>query len=292
MLGRNKMQIFPQFNYIKCHNGTEPYRMSYAAWGKQVTGGKTLLCVHGLNRNCRDFDFVAEHFVKLGYYVIAVDIVGRGNSDYLVNWMGYNIPFYIKDILLLIKTLKLENIDFIGTSMGGMIGMSIAMLPENPIRKLVLNDIGAEIELKGLERIGTYSSVQSEFATLEDASRDLLSTSKGFAIPPELEEFYILTSFQKNSKGLYEVKRDINISKIANPEILKNNNLQLWEIWKRIDIDTLVIHGASSDILIPSTIERMKGMNPKTQSITLEDAGHAPYLYSSSHMQFLQEFLL
>jgi pimeloyl-ACP methyl ester carboxylesterase len=285
------MQAFPQVNYIKCSNGTESYRMSYTAWGKQVAGCKTLICVHGLNRNCRDFDFVAQHFVKLGYYVIAPDIVGRGNSDYLVNWTGYSIPFYVNDVLNMIKTLKLGNIDFLGTSMGGMIGMSIALLPNHPIRKLILNDIGAEVEILGLERIGAYSNTQPEFDTLEEASESFLAVSKEFAVPPELEEFYVLTSFQKNNKGKYELKRDLNISKGANPAMLKSKNMELWEIWKKVNIDTLIIHGASSDILLPVTIARMKEINPKTQSVTLENAGHAPYLYSESHMQLLQKFL-
>jgi len=286
------MQAFPQINYIKCSNGTEAYRMSYTAWGKQVAGCKTLICVHGLNRNCRDFDFVAQHFVKLGYYVVALDIVGRGNSDYLVNWTGYSIPFYVNDVLHMIKTLKLENIDFIGTSMGGIIGMSIALLPNHPIRKLILNDIGAEVEILGLERIGAYSNTQPEFDTLEEAAKSLLAVSKDFAVPPELEDFYVLTSFQKNNKGRYELKRDVNISKGSNPAMLKNKNMELWEIWKKINFDTLVIHGASSDILLPTTINRMKEINPKTQSVTVENAGHTPYLYSENHMQFLQKFLL
>ncbi|MCC2624884.1 MAG: hypothetical protein K0R14_757 [Burkholderiales bacterium] len=286
------MHIFPQTNYIKCNNGVELYRMAYTAWGKQVIGGKTLICVHGLNRNSRDFDFVAQHFVQMGYYVIAPDIVGRGNSDYLRNWAGYNIPFYVNDVMLLIKTLKLENIDYIGTSMGGIIGMSIALLPSHPLNKLVLNDIGAEVEFAGLARIGEYSSVQHEFDSYEEAKKSLMDTSLDFAIPPELEDFYILTSYQKNARGRYELKRDQNISKAANPSILKNKNMQLWEYWEKIDIEALIIHGVRSDLLLASTVDRMKQINPKAQSVTIQNAGHAPYLYSEYHMQIIQDFLL
>lgn len=285
------MQLFAQSNYITCTNGSELYRMAYNAWGTQTIGGKTLLCVHGLSRNCRDWDFVARHFVKLGYYVVAPDIVGRGNSDYLTNWVGYNIPNYVKDILLLIKVLGLENIDFIGTSMGGLIAMSIAILPQSPINKLVLNDIGAEIEIPGLERINAYNAAPSNFNTLAEAREHILATSLDFAIPPELEEFYTLTSFQKNYKGKYELKRDGCISYASKMYMLHNRNIELWEFWQKVDIATLVIHGVKSDILTHATIERMKAIKPKTQSVSVYNAGHAPYLYSSEHMQFLQDFL-
>lgn len=285
------MHTFPQINYIKCNNGSESYRMSYAAWGKQVPGGKTLLCIHGVNRNCRDWDFVASHFVKQGYYVVTPDIVGRGNSDYLVNWMGYSIPAYVNDILFMIKILALENIDFIGTSMGGLIGMSIAALAEHPLRKLVLNDIGAEIESKGLQRISGYSDNQPEFNTLDEAKNYLLKISKDFGVPSELEDFYALTSFQKNSKGKYELKRDVNISKPFATSFNAAKNIELWEYWKQISINTLVIRGETSDLLSMETVDKMREINPNTSSVIVANTGHAPYLYSNEHMKFLEDFL-
>lgn len=286
------MQILPQINYINCNNGSESYRMSYIAWGKQTQGGKTLLCVHGLNRNCRDWDFVALHFVRLGYYVIAPDIVGRGNSDYLANWAGYSIPSYVNDILFMIKVLGLENIDFIGTSMGGLIGMSIAALAKHPINKLVLNDIGAEIEFAGLFRIANYSDKQPDFATFEEARQYLLNISKDSGVSPEVEDFYAITSFQKNVNGRYELKRDVNISKTFATGFEGKQNIKLWEYWAQVNISTLIIRGAKSDLLSTETVKKMQEINPKTQGVVVEEVGHAPYLCNSSHMQFLQDFLL
>jgi cobalt-zinc-cadmium efflux system protein len=286
------VNIFPQTNYIKCTNGAEQYRMSYTAWGKQVASGKTLICVHGVNRNSRDWDFVGQHFAKIGYYVIAPDIVGRGSSDYLINWEGYAIPAYVNDILFMIKTLGLENIDFIGTSMGGLIGMSIAALPGHPLKKLVLNDIGAEIESAGLKRISEYTDNQPEFATFEDAQAYLLKISEDFAVPPELEDFYTMTSFQKNNNGKYELKRDPNISKLFSTVFDGSKNVELWQYWQQVKIDVLVVHGAKSDLLNTAIIDKMKSINPRTQSVVINNAGHAPYLYSGSHMSFLEGFLL
>lgn len=286
------MQVFPQMNYIQCVNVGESYRMSYTAWGKQAAGCKTLICIHGVNRNCRDWDFVGSHFARLGYYVIAPDIVGRGNSDYLKNSAGYNINTYVADILFMIKILALENIDFIGTSMGGVIGMSIAAMPVNPINKLILNDIGAEVDSKGLERISAYSKVIPHFATLEEAKRYLMELTKGFAVPSELEDFYTLTSFQKNANGRYELKRDPNIRLNIMMVMANNKNIELWELWKMVTLRTLIIRGAKSDILSAATVQKMKAINSKTESVTIEDAGHAPYLYSPQHMQIIQDFLV
>ena len=145
------MHMQPQVNYINCINTLgESYRMYYSSWGNPDTAKKHMLCVHGLNRNSRDWDYVGEYFATQGYYVVCPDIVGRGLSANLMNYTGYSIPSYVADVLNLINILGLKNIDFIGTSMGGMIGMGIATFPKHSLKSLVLNDIGAEIEFGGL----------------------------------------------------------------------------------------------------------------------------------------------
>lgn len=285
------MQIFPQTNYIKCSNGRESYRMFYTAWGKQESGCKTMVCVHGLNRNGRDWDFVGKHFANLGYYVVAVDIVGRGNSDYLKDPVAYDVQFYVADILNLINTLNLGQVDYVGTSMGGLIGMAIAALPSHPIKKLVLNDIGAEVEISGLNRIASYTNNQPDFKTYTEAKAYLMDIAKNDGnLPEDIWEFYALTSFQKNANGNYELKRDVNISKPFATMGSGGKNLEIWSYWENVSIDVLVIHGVLSDILSEKTALKMQEMNPRTQIINLEGVGHAPYIYSDYHMQFLQNF--
>ena len=281
----------PQINYILCKNPKEEYRMSYAAWGNQEESSKTLICVHGLNRNGRDWDFIGNHFAKKGYYVIAPDIVGRGNSDYLKDPMCYDIPFYIADIFNLIKTLGLTNIHWIGTSMGGLIAMGIAAMEQNPIQKMVLNDIGAEIEHAGLARISGYSSNQPDFDTYTLAKDYLINISRDFGdLPESIWEYYALNSLQKNSAGKYEIKRDVNLSKPFAAVTPSDKNMELWPFWEKIKIPTLVIRGEHSDILSVSTIQRMQQMNPKTEAVQVDKAGHAPYLYSDAHCAFLDKF--
>ncbi len=285
------MKFSPQVNYIKCKNDAEEYRMFYTAWGNQENVDKTLLCLHGLNRNSRDWDFVGQYFAARGYYVIAPDLVGRGNSDYLSNSDGYNIPFYVGDMFRLIQTLDLSNIHFIGTSLGGLIGMLIASNFNHPIQKLVMNDIGAEIDKRGLERISAYTSIQLEFNTMKEASDYLLSISQEcVTLASEIFNFIVQNSFQKNSNGKYELKRDVNLSKSLAPNISSNENIKLWDIWEKVNIPVLVIHGTESDILISETIDKMKQIKNSLQLLEVPDIGHSPFLYSEEHFIIIEKF--
>lgn len=266
--------------------------MFYTSWGNQDLCEKTLICIHGLNRNSRDWDFVGNYFSKQGYFVIAPDIVGRGNSDYLKDFMGYDILYYVSDIFVMIQTLGLKNIDFIGTSMGGLIGMAMAAMSHNPIRKLVLNDIGAEIERTGLSRILGYSSSQPDFDTYTLAKDYLINISRDFGdLPENVWEYYVQNSLQKNASGKYELKRDVNLSKPFAIATSIDKNMKLWAYWEKVKTPTLIIRGEHSDILSQSTIKRMQDINPNTNTVEVKKAGHAPYLYNETHFKCLEKFL-
>ncbi|MBP9743321.1 MAG: alpha/beta hydrolase [Burkholderiales bacterium] len=284
--------LMPQFNYISCKNFKEEYRMFYTAWGCQETSKKTLICVHGLNRNGRDWDRIGYHFAQQGYYVIAPDLVGRGNSDYLQDPMQYDTPYYIADLLLLIKTLGLVNIEWLGLSLGAVIGMAIAALEPMIIQKLILVDMGAEIESIGLARIAKYSVAQPEFDTYAQIFNYLLDISRDFGdLPPDIWEGYIRNEVQKNSHGKYELKRDVNLLKPMLGKFSSGENMQLWSYWEKIKIPSLIIRGEVSDILSVATVEKMKQLNPQAQSIEIAKAGHAPYLYNAMHLDMLEKFL-
>lgn len=282
----------PQINYIKCRNHKEEYRMFYSSWGSQELSNKTIICVHGLNRNSRDWDYIGDYFSKKDYYVVAPDIVGRGNSDYLNDPMGYDIPFYVADIFHLIHTLGLKNVDFLGTSMGGLIAMAMASMSHNTIRKMILNDIGAEIEKNGLARIAGYNTKQPVFDTYTSAKDYLISISGDFGeLPNDVWENYALNSLQKNSLGKYELKRDVNLVKQLTITAPSDKNMDLWAYWDKVTIPTLVIRGELSDILSVKTLQRMQEINPETQVVEIANAGHAPFLYSEEHFSFLEKFL-
>ncbi len=282
----------PQINYIKCRNHKQEYRMFYTSWGNQELSDKTLICVHGLNRNSRDWDYVGDYFSKKGYYVVAPDIVGRGNSDYLNDPMGYDILFYVADIFNLIHTLDLKNVDYLGTSMGGIIAMAMATMSHNPIRKMILNDIGAEIERSGLDRISNYSTKQPVFDTYALARDYMVSISSEFGyLPRDMWDYYVLNSLQKNASGKYELKRDVNLVKALTIIAPSDKNMDLWAYWDKVTIPTLIIRGELSDILSAKTVQRMLETNPDTQVVEVANTGHAPFLYSEEHFLFLEKFL-
>lgn len=282
----------PQVNYIICNNLDEEYRMVYYAWGIPEKCNKTLVCLHGLNRNGRDWDYMAKYFINQGFFVIAPDIVGRGNSDYLIDSKGYDMPFYASDILKLIATLSLQNVSLLGTSMGGLVGMAIAAMPGHPIQNLILNDIGAEIEFEGLKIIANYSKSQPEFDTFIEAKEYLISTSKEFGdLPAEVWEYMARNSLQKNAHGKYELKRDVNLVKPFANGILQDKNIELWDYWAKIKVPTLIIRGEKSYLLSRSTVNKMKDMHDLTQSFEIANAGHAPFLYLDSQAAMINKFL-
>ena len=283
--------MYPTVNYINCNNLFEQYRMTYYTWGQQDTSNKTLICLHGLNRNGRDWDYLAQHLVKLGYFIIAPDIVGRGNSGYLLNPLGYDFPYYVTDVFRLINVLALQNISVLGTSMGGIIGMAMATTPMNTIKKLILNDIGAEIEISGLMNIANYSGLNPSFGNFQEASDYVINNSLEFGdLPDYIWEHIAIHSVQKNQFGLFELKRDF---RILNPILLQSfsnsSNVQLWSYWNNINIPVLVIRGESSTLLSKTTLQKMQKEN--MQSIEIAKAGHAPFLYLQEHGAFINEFL-
>jgi len=282
-----------QVNYIYCQNANERYKMVYYTWGEFTQDSKVLLCLHGLNSNGRDWDFIAEAFAKKGYYVIAPDIVGRGNSDYLNNVDGYDLPNYCTDILQLLHILNVTQVNLLGTSMGGIIGMVIASMPSSPLVKLILNDIGAEIEYAGLEYIGSYATQQPSFADVAEANEYFKTISTPAGDLPEAVWLYVTqNSFQKNMHGRYEFKRDVNLSKPFVSGVLSTaKNIELWDYWHKVKLPTLVIRGQNSALLAPQTIVRMRETNNLLSSVEIPNTGHAPFLYSSEHIRLLSDFL-
>lgn len=282
-----------QTNFIERQNSyAESYRISYSSWGNP-DAKKTLLCLHGLNRNGRDFDYVAEYFLNSDYYVVAPDLPGRGNSSYLQDGRGYNLDSTIADLTALIEQLELRNIDCIGTSLGGAMGMMLASMPHNKFNKLILNDIGAEVELSGIIRIATYSGEDLDFSSFEEACDYYRQYSLNDGIYDDNVWLHMFShSFQKNSNRRWELKRDRKVAASLADGMLSNGNIDLWEFWKRITHPTLIIHGVNSDLLLESTINKMQHLHPQTKVLTIEDAGHSPYLYRQEHLKRIAQFLM
>ncbi len=153
--------------------------MAYAEWGA-AEAARVVLCVHGLTRSGRDFDRLAAALAASGCRVVCPDVVGRGSSDWLEDPAGYAYPQYLADMTALIARLDVEAVDWVGTSMGGLIGMMLAAQPGTPIRRLVINDIGPFIPKAALARIGDYLGQDQSFADLEAAEAHLRTVHAPF----------------------------------------------------------------------------------------------------------------
>ena len=284
----------PRLNHVQCLNARGLHRMAYWEWG-DPGNPQVLVCVHGLTRQGRDFDTLAQ--ALCGHYrVVCPDVVGRGESDWLPDPAGYGVPSYVADMVTLLARLQAGAVDWVGTSMGGLIGMGLASLPNNPVRRLVLNDVGPRIEFAALERIGRYVGAPISWATFEEAAEALRLVSIGFG-PHTREQWHALTRAQlrQNADGRWISRYDPGIAipfKALTAEMAQAGEAHLWQAWDRITARTLVLRGAQSDLLSEETAREMSNRGPKAAVLAFEGVGHAPTLVAPDQVEAVRRFLL
>lgn len=266
------------------------YRIAFAEWGERENP-RVLLCVHGLSRNGRDFDFFARALSR-EYRVICPDVVGRGMSD----WPGvegtYVYANYIADILELLAHLKVSQVDWVGTSMGGLIAMMT--LPHFPsvVRKLVLNDVGPLVPGKSLERILKYVTDWPIFARAEEAEPLLRKKLSTFGIQGEAEWRHMLThSVKQRADGSWVLAYDPHIVQVPSATA-PVEDVNLWHLWEEIRVPTLILRGGLSDVLLADTARAMVDTHPNASLITFEGVGHAPALMNEAQITVVRDWLL
>ena len=284
----------PRLNHVQCLNARGLHRMAYWEWG-DPDNKRVLLCVHGLTRQGRDFDVLAQALCP-HYRVVCPDVVGRGESDWLSDPAGYVVPAYVADMITLLARLNAQVVDWVGTSMGGLIGMGLASLPENPVRRLVLNDVGPRMELAALERIGQYVGAPGHWDSFEQAAQALRALTPGFG-PHSREQWHALTRPQvrQNQDGLWGLHYDPGIAvpfKALNADLVAGGEANLWQAWDRITSPTLVLRGAQSDLLTSDTTTEMSRRGPKALVRTFDGVGHAPTLVADEQVEAVSSFLL
>lgn len=271
----------------------QPRHLAYYEYGAPENP-KTIICVHGLSRNSLDFGYLAQYLSEK-YRVICPDIAGRGNSDWLVNGQYYNYATYVADITLLLKNLSLTQIDWIGTSMGGIIGMMMAAGNPGLIRRLVLNDIGAIVLATGLKRILGYVGTSGIFASKDDAMAYLKSTLAPFGLTSETEWQYMLQiSCNVLPDGKYSLRYDPAISepfRNAAKTGTEITDIDLSAFWKPIACPTLILRGENSDILSSQTAQDMAHARPDVTLKEFAGAGHAPALLSAAQIMVITDWL-
>jgi pimeloyl-ACP methyl ester carboxylesterase len=278
---------------VQCLGGKGLHRMAYWEWGDPLNE-RVLVCVHGLARQGRDFDTLAQ--ALCGHYrVVCPDVVGRGQSDWLADPMGYAIPTYVADMVTLLARLDAAQVDWVGTSMGGLIGLGLAALPGSPVRKLVLNDVGPTIEPEALQRIGTYLGLPVHWATLDEAADALWVISQGFG-PHTREQWLALTRPQLKPDGDgYKPHYDPGIAvpfRLITPELAQAGEAMLWHSWDALRIPVLLLRGAQSDLLSAGTAQAMTQRGPRARLVEFAGVGHAPMLVQPDQVDAVRSFLL
>ena len=306
--------IESRLNYVMCpgaaravpggEDGVTQHRVGYWEWNQtgQVDHPHVIVCVHGLTRQGRDFDVLAQalsHHAR----VICPDIAGRGQSDWLADPMAYGVPQYAFDMLVLLTQVHAQypiaQLDWVGTSMGGLIGMAVAGTPDLalpvPIRRLLLTDVGPRLEWSALQRIGTYVGQSPRFASVEEGAAWLRVQSADFG--PHTDAQWLALSEPMLRPGPeggfvlhYDPKIAVPMQGMTQEQVVQGEAL-LWNLYDAITAQTLVLRGAKSDLLTAQTVQEMAQRGPKAHSVTLEGVGHAPTLVQPEQVALVKEFL-
>lgn len=274
---------------VLCGGALGLYQMAYREWG-DPQNPKVLVCVHGLTRNSLDFERLAQSLSKQ-YRVIAPDVVGRGESDCLRDPMGYNTLTYAADMITLLAKLGVAQVDWLGTSMGGLIGMMLAGQPNSPIRRLILNDVGPTLSIDALKRIVGYVGEPYEFTDVAAARRYVRLIFTPFALQADADWAALIDSTLKPtaSGGVrFNYDRQINIPL---KQALLGQDINLWPIYDQIQCPTLLVRGALSDLLSDETAQAMMQRGPKPTLKVVAGVGHAPMFMSEDQISLVSEFL-
>jgi pimeloyl-ACP methyl ester carboxylesterase len=282
--------------------------MAYWRWG-DAKARRVVVCVHGLTRQGRDFDRLSQALVARSaepLQVICPDVVGRGRSEWLTDPMGYQIPQYAADMLALLGQIGastgvgIEALDWLGTSMGGLIGMVLAGQPglpmPAPVRRLVLNDVGPAITWASVQRMQTYVGQYGQYRDLDEAAAAMWALSQGFGpVPADVWREMSSHMVRPCTDGAVTLHYDPAIGtpvRALTSEAVVAGEAALWGVYDQIRAQTLLIRGADSDLLTPETALAMTERGPKAQLETWADCGHAPTITSAAQIEVVANFLL
>jgi pimeloyl-ACP methyl ester carboxylesterase len=267
------------------------HQVAYVDWGPPHAD-IPVLCVHGLSRQGRDFDYLAAELAASGRRVVCPDLVGRGRSGKLLNPDEYALPQYCADLNALIARLGVEQVDFVGTSLGGLIGMVLAGLPGNSIHRLVINDIGPFLPWQGLARIGSYlTAMPMDFSHLGEAEAYFREVLAPFGNLPDADWMHIT-----RHSVAWHASRERYIM-LCDPQIVRafrnpwHYSLDLWKYWTAIKIPVLVLRGVDSDLLPADLAAQMVRRNVGTRVIEIKGCGHAPPLMNVEQIAPIVQFL-
>ncbi len=265
------------------------YGLAYAEWGPP-DAAQTIVCVHGLTRNGRDFDHLAK-VLAADARVLCPDIVGRGLSDRLTDPEHYAIPTYVSHMLQFLTALGLERVDWVGTSMGGLVGMGVAAHESTPIRRLVLNDVGPFIPKEALARINRYLGLSARFDRLDGLEAHLREIHAGFG-PLTDAEWRHLAEYgaARREDGRFGLNYDQRIAEPFRSGL--DQDVDLWPVYEAMRAEqVLVLRGLDSGLLLAETAEEMTRRGPGAEVIGVDATGHAPALMAADQIEIVRAWL-
>ena len=264
------------------------YRLAYREWGS-ATNPRVLICVHGLTRLGRDFDHLAGVLAR-DYRVICPDMPGRGESDWFDHKMDYQAPNYVAACAALIARLEVERVDWLGTSMGGLVGMIMASMPNAPIARMVVNDIGPFVPKAAIERIASYTGTDPRFANLAEAEAMYRKNAAPFGIKRD-DHWRHLTeiSVRPADKGQLRLHYDPGV--VIPIKSAPITDQAFWPVWDAIKCPVLVLRGTELDLLLAQTAREMTERGPKAEWVEIPGCGHAPALMEDDQIAIVRNWL-
>ena len=280
--------------------------MAYWEWG-DAGAAHVIVCIHGISRQGRDFDVLAQALVERSAQplrVVCPDVVGRGRSDWLKDPQGYQVPAYAGDMLAMLAQLHAKapvtTLDLVGTSMGGLISIGLAGTPKlplpAPVRRLVVNDVGPVIQWEAVQRIGSYLGKAGRFDSVQQAADMMWSISTGFGAHTPQQWLALSQPMVKPlADGGFTLHYDPAIAvpfRSVTEEAAKQAQQAVWEAWDHISAQTLITRGANSDVLSPATAKAMTERGPRARIVEFEGVGHAPTFIQDNQVEAVASFLL
>jgi Predicted hydrolases or acyltransferases (alpha/beta hydrolase superfamily) len=287
-------ELTPRFEEVRALGPRGFTRIAYSEWGPP-DAAQVVVCVHGLTRNRRDFDFLAARLARRGPRVLVPDLPGRGDSDWIPTPADYATPLYLAAVSAVIARSGAAAVDYVGTSLGGHVGMEMAALPGNPIRRLVLNDFGARVGGVALQRIGSYLRMKRRFATVEDLEAHLRSIHEPFGHLTDAHWRHLAEhSAVKTEEGDFRQHYDPAIGRAFSWPLMVD--ISLWDVWDKVACPVMVLRGEDSDLLHASTVREMvkrgaAGKAGLVRAVEVRGVGHAPPLMNDAQIALIEEFL-
>jgi pimeloyl-ACP methyl ester carboxylesterase len=275
---------------VQCASPKGLHRMAYTEWG-DARNRDVLVCVHGLTRSARDFDELSRALCGQ-FRVVCPDLAGRGDSERLADPMLYVVPQYLSDMVTLLARVDVESVNWLGTSLGGLVGMALAAQAGTPVKKLVLNDAGPVVSKPALERIALYLGRTPDFPTLEAAEQYIRQISAPFGPHSDAQwRFLTETWLRRNDDGSWRPHYDPRIAEPFRAN-MPEGDLELWPLYDAVRCPTLVLRGAQSDLLSRDTAAEMTRRGPRARITEIAGVGHAPTLLNADQIAIVRDFLL